>query len=58
MNISKSCMYGVGQVGNLRSLADVLGCQMGHLPSYYLGLPLQAPYKSKKCLEPSDGLCS
>lgn len=47
VNLSKSCMYEVGQVGNLKSLVSVLGCQVGNLPFYYLGLPLGAPYKSK-----------
>lgn len=37
VNFSKSRIYGVGHVPNLRSLVDILGCQIDSIPSY-LGL--------------------
>ena len=36
----------VGDVPNMKELAEVLGCKVGVLPNTYLGLPLGAPYKS------------
>lgn len=59
VTLSKSCIYGVGQVLNLRMLADgqvlnlrrladILGCQIDSLPSSYLGLPLSAFYKHRE----------
>ena len=46
INLDKSEIYKVGDVDNLDSLATVLGCHSGQLPSTYLGLPLGAPHKS------------
>ena len=31
---------------NIESLVEAFGCQVGSLPSSYLGLPLGAPFKS------------
>ena len=46
INLDKSEIYKVGDVDNLDSQSTVLGCQIGQLPSTYLGLPLGAPHKS------------
>lgn len=43
VNLSKSCIYGVGQVNDLWRFVEVLGCQMGVLPTSYLRLPLGTP---------------
>lgn len=47
VNHSKSCIYCVGHVENLRRFVAVLGCKMGSLPTTYLGLPLGASFKCK-----------
>ena len=41
----------VGDVPNMKELAEVLGCKVGVLPNAYLGLPLGAPYKSSTVWE-------
>ncbi|KAG6646726.1 hypothetical protein CIPAW_07G027800 [Carya illinoinensis] len=40
-------MVQVREVDNLSELADFLGCKVSSLPMKYLGLPLEAFYKSK-----------
>jgi hypothetical protein len=47
VNLSKSEMVPVGDVPNLRGLADIMGCHIGSLPMSYLGMPLGANFKSK-----------
>lgn len=47
VNLIKSCIYGVGQVDDLWSLVEVLGCKMGAFPFTYLGMPLGAPHRCK-----------
>ncbi|XP_028081835.1 uncharacterized protein LOC114283208 [Camellia sinensis] len=47
MNLTKSELIPVGEVGHLLTLAAILGCKVSHLPMSYLGLPLGAPYKAK-----------
>ena len=39
-------MCKVGEVDNWVSLATILGCRAGQLPSTYFGLPLGPPHKS------------
>ncbi|CAN1280709.1 Putative ribonuclease H protein At1g65750 [Linum perenne] len=39
-NIHKSSMFAVGEVSNAALLADVFRCELAHLPTCYLGLPL------------------
>ena len=46
INLEKSEMILVGEVDNLEDLACEIGCKVGKLPSSYLGLPLEALYKS------------
>lgn len=52
INLAKSEMFGVGQVRDLDSLAWILGCKIGTLPSSHLGIPLGAPFKSKQIWNP------
>ena len=40
INLQKSFVLPVGDVGNLEALASELGCYTGTLPMTYLGLPL------------------
>ncbi len=50
--MSKSEMVPVGNVPNLESLADTMGCNISHLPMSYLGLTLGAKFKSKVIWDP------
>lgn len=43
INISKSEIIPVGEVGDVNSLASFFGCIVASLPSSYLGLPIGAP---------------
>lgn len=52
MNLGKSSLIGVGQVPNIDVLAADLECQVGDLPTQYLGLPLGAHYKCKETWDP------
>jgi hypothetical protein len=45
INLSKSEMVPVGEVGNVEELASILGCGVPSFPIKYLGLPLGAKYK-------------
>ncbi|RVW54908.1 hypothetical protein CK203_071538 [Vitis vinifera] len=44
--LKKSELISVGRVDIINDLPLELGCKVGGLPSYYLGLPLGAPFKS------------
>ncbi|RVW67639.1 putative ribonuclease H protein [Vitis vinifera] len=46
VNLNKTEAIPVGEGIPMESLAAVLGCKIGSLPTSYLGLPLGAPYKS------------
>ncbi|RVW23833.1 hypothetical protein CK203_094440 [Vitis vinifera] len=46
INLEKSKLIPVGRVHDIEDLALELSCKVGGLPSYYLGLPLGAPFKS------------
>jgi hypothetical protein len=46
VNLAKSELIPVGDVDQVESLADILGCGVAILPVKYLGLPLGASYKS------------
>lgn len=52
INLTKSELFQVGGGCDIESLAWVLGCKIGHLPSSYLGLPLGASFKSKSIWNP------
>ena len=47
VNLSKSALIPIGEVPNVHILACFFGCGVDYLPSFYLGLPLGASYKSK-----------
>ena len=47
VNLSKSEMVPVGDVPNLRVLANIMGCRIGSLSMSYLGMPLGANFKLK-----------
>uniref|UniRef100_A0A2N9FPT0 Reverse transcriptase domain-containing protein n=1 Tax=Fagus sylvatica TaxID=28930 RepID=A0A2N9FPT0_FAGSY len=47
VNLAKSEMVPVGVVSNLRSLVELMGCNILSLPMTYLGLPLGANFNSK-----------
>ena len=46
INLDKSELILVGKVNNVEDLVLELACKMGGLPSFYLGLPLGATFKS------------
>nr|XP_016478797.1 PREDICTED: uncharacterized protein LOC107800154 [Nicotiana tabacum] len=46
INMLKSVIYPVNEVHNLEELAGILGCNIGTLPTTYLGLPLRAKHNS------------
>jgi hypothetical protein len=48
VNLAKSSLIPMGDVVQVGSLADILGCEVASLPVKYLGLPLGASYKSTR----------
>jgi hypothetical protein len=46
INLSKSKIVPIGDVGDVEGLACILGCRVALLPMKYLGLLLGAPYKA------------
>lgn len=46
INLDNRKILPVGRVDNVKELASELGCKVGALPSYYLGLPLGAAHNS------------
>ena len=52
VNMAKSVMVPVGEVGNITLLADCLDYRVGALPLTYLGMPLGAPYKTVSVWDP------
>lgn len=46
INLSKSEVAPVGDVGDVESLASILGCGVASLPMKHLDLPLGASYKA------------
>ncbi|XP_035544681.1 uncharacterized protein LOC118348042 [Juglans regia] len=51
INLAKTEMVAVGEVRNIRGLANILGCGVVSLPLKYLGLPLGASFKAKTIWE-------
>ena len=45
INLSKSNIVPLGEVGDMEGLSRILGCGVGSMPFTYLGLPLGAHYK-------------
>ena len=52
VNVGKSEIVLVGDVGDLNGLARILCCKMGTLPMRYLGMPLGAHYKDSSIWNP------
>ncbi|XP_050280616.1 uncharacterized protein LOC126721610 [Quercus robur] len=52
VNVGKSEIVSVGEVGNLDALAHILCCKVGCLPMSYLGMPLGAHYKNSSIWNP------
>jgi hypothetical protein len=52
VNLAKSEMVPVGEVGNLQVLADILCCRIGKLPMTYLGMPLESNFKALSIWNP------
>ena len=48
VNLSKTEAIPMGEGIPMETLASVLGCKIGSLPTSYLGLPLGAPYKATR----------
>ena len=48
INLAKLEMVSMGQVPDIDVLANIMGCNITHLPMSYLGLPLGAKFKSKQ----------
>jgi hypothetical protein len=46
LNLSKSEIVLVGEVGDVEGLSSILGCGVALLPIKYLALPLSAYYKA------------
>jgi hypothetical protein len=46
INLGKSEIVPIGEVEDVEGLAQLLGCRVGSLPMTYLGMPLDASYKS------------
>ena len=53
INLDKSSLLPMGRVDNAERLATELGCKIGLLPTYYLGMPLGVKHNS---LEVWDGV--
>ena len=52
VNLSKSEIVPIGNVGNLAVLADILCCRIGQLPMNYLGMPLGSSFKTLSIWNP------
>ena len=52
VNVEKSEIVPVGEVGNIDALANILRCRVGSLPMKYLGMPLGTPYKTASVWNP------
>ena len=48
INLKKSSLMSVGRVDDVERLAFELGCNIGSLPTEYLGLPLGAKHKAAR----------
>ena len=46
VNVGKSEIVPVGEVGNIDALANILSCRVGSLPMKYLDMPLGTSYKT------------
>jgi len=46
LNLGKSEIIPIGEIEDVEGLVQLLGCQVASLPMTYLGLPLDASYKT------------
>ena len=46
VNVHKSEMVPIGEVDDMYALAKILGCKVGKLPMFYLGMSLGASHNS------------
>jgi len=46
INLGKSEIIPIGEIEDVEGLVQLLGCQVASLPMTYLGLPLDASYKT------------
>ena len=52
VNVHKSEMVPIGEVDDVHALADILGCKVGKLPMFYLGMPSGASHNSPSIWNP------
>ncbi|CAN0871761.1 LINE-1 retrotransposable element ORF2 protein [Linum grandiflorum] len=52
VNVHKSLMFVVGEVDDAEFFAEIFGCEVGHFPASYLGLPLGAKAKVEVLWDP------
>ena len=52
VNLAKSEMVPIGDVGKLAVLADILCCRIGQLPMNYLGMSLGSNFKALSIWNP------
>uniref|UniRef100_A0A2N9F3A9 Reverse transcriptase domain-containing protein n=1 Tax=Fagus sylvatica TaxID=28930 RepID=A0A2N9F3A9_FAGSY len=52
VNLAKSEMVPIGEIGNLLVLADILCCWIGKFPMNYLGMPLGSNFKALSIWNP------
>ena len=52
VNVGKSEIVPIKEVGNIGALANILRCWVGSLPMKYLGMPLGTPYKTASIWDP------
>ena len=52
VNVGKSEIVPLGEVGNIGALANILRCRVGSLPMKYLGMSLGTPYKTASIWNP------
>ena len=52
VNLAKSEMVPIGEVGNLLVLVDILCCWIGKFPMNYLGMPLGSNFKALSIWNP------
>jgi len=52
VNVGKSEIVPLGEVGNIGVLANILHCRVGNLPMKYLGMSLGTPYKTASIWNP------
>ena len=52
VNVHKSEMVPIGEVDDVHALAEILGCRVGTLPMFYLGMPLGVSHNSHSIWNP------